>query len=366
MSNLSKKSQAEEFFTAVVEEMKGVPIKAVFSLSSVSFFHDGKGQRGLRIFDASDAKVFVMFENELCLVIEYPFIDSLDVDLRKMTTEESELYSDEEQQEKDWFNAVFKFRRSLKDEGYWSETYSLEYSTIEKVSFRSVTREYEKWISNNNLDFVNPTDETFDEITITMCNGKSIVICPEDALSDGYTMFWSEEARKEVHGMDLNLPDEELLTAMKDKNFDEVRIRKLLEELPNVDILFSDKYGDEDVYMREAVCNNNFRMVNLLFEYGANPNLYKDFEGLYYTCPFAELLDGGFYGETPTEEEKREMETRLSIAQVFLEHGANPELRVDDNILLDWAQSNAEDYEPAREYSIRLYELLKKYIPKKK
>lgn len=361
MSDLPKKSQAEVFFTAVVDEMKGVPIKAVFSLSSISF----SSGRGLRVFDSGDAKVFVMFEDERCLVLWYPFIDSLGAELRKMTSEELKLYNDEEHQEKDWFNAAFKRKKYLTDREFTTEIYSLEYSTIEKVSLRSVTEKYDKWLSNSDIDLVNPTDETFDEITITMENGKSIVICPECALLDGYTLFWSEDAQKTVPGRELSPPDAELFSAMKDKSFDDQKVRKLLEDLPKVDILFADKYGDESTYMREAVESNNLRMVNLLFEYGASPNFYKDFEGFYYTCPLADLLDGGFYGNTPIEEEKEEMETRLAIAQSFLNHGADPELRVDNNTFLHWAENNAEGYEPAREYSIRLYELLKKYISKK-
>lgn len=361
MSDLPKKSQAEEFFNTVVEEMKGVPIKAIFSLSSISF----SGGRGLRVFNSGDAQVFVMFENEQCLVLEYPFIDSLGAELRKMTSEELKWYTDEEHQEKDWFNAVYKWKNYLTDKEFNTEIYSLEYSTIEKISLRSVTEKYDKWLSNSDIDLVDPTDETFDEITITMGNGKSIFICPEWALFDGYTLFWSEDAKKTVPGRVLNPPDGELLSAMKDKDFDEQKVQKLLENISEVDALFADKYGDESIYMREAVESNNLRMVNLLFEYGANPNFYKDFEGFYYTCPLADLLDGGFYGNTPTEEEKEEMETRLAIAQSFFNHGADPELRVDNNTFLHWAEDNAEGYEPAREYSIRLYELLKKYISKK-
>ena len=358
MSDLPKRSQAEKFFDAIVEEMKGVPIKAVFSLSTISF----SGGRGLRVFNSGDATVFVMFENERCLVLEYPFIDSLNAELRMMTPEELKMYNDEEYQEKDWFNAVYKRGHYLTREIYMTETYSLEYGAIERISLRSVTEEYDKWLSNNDIDLVKPTDETFDEITITMDNGNSIVICPEWALFDGYTLFWSEDARKTVQGRDLNPPDVELLSAMKDTAFDEKKVRKLLEDLPEVDILFDDKYGDESTYMREAVDSNNLRMVNLLFEYGANPNFYKDFEDHYYTSPFADLLEGGFYGNNPTKEEKEAMETRLAIAQTFLEHGANPELQVEDNTLFHWAENNVENVEPVREYSARFYELLRKYM----
>lgn len=352
MTDFSKKSQVDEYFNSVIKKMCNVPIKAIFSLSTLSF----SGGRGLRIFRAGE-KVFLKFENETCLVIDYPYIDSLEVELRKMTPQELEKYADDEFQKKDWFNSIYEWKSKSEDSISWRESYSLEYSSIEKITLRPVTEEYEKWDGDNGPDFFTPTGETFDEITITMCNGKSIGILPEWALFGPDTLFWSEDAKKTVLGKKLNTPNEELFSAMKDVDFDEKRIRKLLEELPDVDILFADKYGDETVYMREAVSNNNLRMVNLLFEYGANPNFYKDFEGIYHTCPLYDLLDRVYFGEGQEDQ----MKTRLAIAQTFLEHGADLGLVVDDETVLHWAKSNAEDYDPADEYSVMLYNLFKNY-----
>ena len=53
--------------------------------------------------------------------------------------------------------------------------------------------EYEKWIDGG-INFVKPTNETFDEIKIEMNNGKSFVICPAPASDDGYIQVWSEDS----------------------------------------------------------------------------------------------------------------------------------------------------------------------------
>jgi hypothetical protein len=37
-----------------------------------------------------------------------------------------------------------------------------------------------------------------DKITFSMENGKSFVICPDDAMVDGYTLVWSADAKETV------------------------------------------------------------------------------------------------------------------------------------------------------------------------
>ena len=70
---------------------------------------------------------------------------------------------------------------------------------IDKVSpsLRSVTNDYSKWLEDG-IDFVASTDETFDEIKFTMSNGKSFIICADDAEVDGYTLFWSENTDEAI------------------------------------------------------------------------------------------------------------------------------------------------------------------------
>jgi hypothetical protein len=76
---------------------------------------------------------------------------------------------------------------------YGVETCNLEYGNIVDVSLKSVTYDYEKWIDDD-IELVPPIEETFDEIKFIMNNGKSFVICPDEAIADGYALLWSEDA----------------------------------------------------------------------------------------------------------------------------------------------------------------------------
>lgn len=98
---------------------------------------------------------------------------------------------------KDCFNTSNDMYDFRSNRIYETQTCNLEYDSIENVSLRSVTDDYSKW-SGDSLDFVSPTEETFDEIKFVMSNGKSFVICADDAEVDGYVKFWSEDTKEEV------------------------------------------------------------------------------------------------------------------------------------------------------------------------
>ena len=85
---LSKKSEASIFLEEMLKKLKNVKIKSIFALTS-PFWNTHKGYRS---YD-SDTEVYILFENDMCMIIEYYFIDSLEIELRLMTSEEKEKYS---------------------------------------------------------------------------------------------------------------------------------------------------------------------------------------------------------------------------------------------------------------------------------
>lgn len=185
MTDFSKKSQAADYFQAVMNNLQKSRIKTVFTLSAVSWNHN----KCHRIYD-TDTEVYVLFENDDCLVIDYRFIDGLDIQFRKLT--EAEQIEYDRAKVKDFFNTVNDIYDYRENRIRRTETCEMEYGTIQNISLRSVTREYEKWIDND-IDFVSPTEETFDEISFTMNNGNGFVIMPCEASGDGYTLVWSED-----------------------------------------------------------------------------------------------------------------------------------------------------------------------------
>ena len=187
---LSKKSKATEHFNSIIDLQQHSKIKAIFALASPSWNH----HRGFRTY-STDEEIYVLFENDWCLIINYRFIDFLNVEFRKMTKAEINNY--EELLMKDCFNTSNDMYDFRSNRIYETQTCNLEYDSIKNVSLRSVTDDYSKW-SGGSLDFVSPTEETFDEIKFVMSNGKSFVICADDAYVDGYAMFWSEDTKEEV------------------------------------------------------------------------------------------------------------------------------------------------------------------------
>ena len=190
MTDFSKKSETIKYFNSIMQDLQQSKIKAIFSIAPMSWNH----HRGYRTY-STDTEVYILLENEFCLVIDYRFIDALDIQFRKLTSLEEDAYC--KLREKDFFNTVNDIHDFRTNKIYRTETCNLEYSSIADVSLRSVTNDYSKWLEDG-IDFVAPTDETFDEIKFTMSNGKSFIICADDAEVDGYTLFWSENTDEAI------------------------------------------------------------------------------------------------------------------------------------------------------------------------
>ena len=188
--DFSKKSQTVKYFDSIMDDLRQSKIKAIFSMSSMSWNHHS----GYRTYD-TDTEIYILLENEYCLVIDYLFIDALDVQFRKMTSLEEDEYC--KLREKDFFNTVNDIHDFRTNKVYRTETCNLEYGNIVDVSLRAVTKDYSKWLEYG-IDFVQPTDETFDEITFTMSNGKCFVICAANAEIDGYALLWSEDTDETI------------------------------------------------------------------------------------------------------------------------------------------------------------------------
>ena len=196
MIELSNALEAKIYFENIIKEMNGVKICAIFS--ACPFFNNNSGFRRYE----DDTPIYIIFENGQCLIIEYPFIDSLCIDFRTLNEEENKLFK--EATIKDFFNCSVDIHNySENNEGksvykkYETKIISLEYDTLFSVELRPVTEEYEKWIDGD-IDYMVPTEDTFDEIKFKMSNGSTFIICADDAVVDGYVMAWSTDAKESV------------------------------------------------------------------------------------------------------------------------------------------------------------------------
>lgn len=194
MTDFSKKSETEKYFNSIQGDLKQSKIKGIFSLASGCWDH----HRGYRTY-LLDTEIYILLENDDCLVIDYCFIDALDVQFRKLTAIEADEYSS--LQDKDFFHTVNDLHDFRTGKVCRIESCNLDYGSIIDVSLRSVTRDYNKWL-NGGIYLVSPTAETFDEIKFTMSNGKSFVICAADAEIDGYIHLWSEDTDETITEVD--------------------------------------------------------------------------------------------------------------------------------------------------------------------
>ena len=194
MKELSKLTEARIFFDNLLEEIKNTKVKAIFSSSSFICKHSRK-----QIY-MQDKDVYVLFENEKCLVVSYFFIDELCAEYRSLTEQEKEQIS--QSIVEDYFNNTIDIYNSHTNKKHRTESISLEYDIIEKITISPVTEKYSKWLEDG-IDYVLPTSETFCEIKFVMKNGNTFTIAPDDAETDGYSLLWSDEA-EESYPVDFN------------------------------------------------------------------------------------------------------------------------------------------------------------------
>ncbi len=186
MYDLSKYSDTKLYFDFIMSKVQNTRVKSIFSLDC-PFWNT---HIGYRVYSCCE-RLYIMFENDMCLVIRYLFIDDLDIEYRKLT--EEELLQYDKLNIKDYFNGSQDIYHYDTDTVACTETVKLDYSDIREICIRKVKCEYEKWIDGD-LEWVMPTDETFDEIKFIMSNGNSFTVCADDAYVDGYVQVWSEDA----------------------------------------------------------------------------------------------------------------------------------------------------------------------------
>ena len=191
MTDFSKKSEVDEYFDELLPIISQFKVRSICSYYPVSWNNHRKHR-----LCSTDGELFILFDNDSkVLVIDYPFIDALDVCYRYLSSVECSHFK--ELIERDPLNSIDDIYDRPDGHIIRTETCSLEYGRIKRIVLKSVTREYDKWLAHG-IDTVNPTEETFREIHFFMDNGKSFVICPDDAIADGYTLLWSDDTVESI------------------------------------------------------------------------------------------------------------------------------------------------------------------------
>lgn len=186
MYDFSKASETEKYFENIINKLRYNKIFGVYSVVSTWFNYK-------HFTYMQDEPLYIIFDNGQCLIIEYYDINKLKVEYREMTECERNIY--EESDTKDLFNRTTKIYDGLTGKLVHIETSELSYERLERIELKRVTEEYSAWVGNGIEEGIKPTEETFNEIKFVMKNGKSFIVCADDAESDGYSLIWSEDEK---------------------------------------------------------------------------------------------------------------------------------------------------------------------------
>ena len=187
IQDFSKATNVKKYFAELLIELANVKVKGIYS--RLPFFSTNP------YICKTDAPIYILLENGKCIVIDYCFIDGLDIEYREMTVEELELYR--KAATADHFNCELKVHNARTMQITEIVKVSLSYGKIIDVRVKPVNDEYSKWVDGD-LIFVKPSAETFNEIVFIMDNEASFTICADDAEMDGYSLFWSDNATVEI------------------------------------------------------------------------------------------------------------------------------------------------------------------------
>ncbi|MCQ2554094.1 MAG: hypothetical protein MJ171_00395 [Clostridia bacterium] len=188
--NLPKASDARLYFEKLIEETKGHRIKSVYIRGfSLSFFSDN-----VREYSVDD-NIYINFDNEMSLVVNFVDMDGLSLQYRSMDPDEKKSYDNAEY--KDIFNNSIDIYQS--ESVVENNTITFEYGELSSVELRKRTKSYDKWHNHNICEF-EPSNETFDMITFYLSNGNTFIIEPDLAIFDGYQSIYSDDAVELLNG----------------------------------------------------------------------------------------------------------------------------------------------------------------------
>ncbi len=183
--DFSRAADVNKFFDELLNEIKSLKVTNVYS-SGLVLTNNG------RFSYMQDTPIYIMFDNGRCLIVDYMFIDELNMEYRQMNETETQDFTDSAI--KDSFNRTTPIFDLVDEKRIIAEERSeLPYGCIIDIETEKVTESYSAW-SNGDIIEREPNDDTFCSIKFVMDNGKSFYISPASAEIDGYSYLWSNDS----------------------------------------------------------------------------------------------------------------------------------------------------------------------------
>ena len=184
MEYLYNKKDADEYFNKLLNEIKSIKITNVFTLSNLSYVSEKE-----KTIYYTDTELYIMLENNKCIVISYLDTSLLGIEYRYLSMEELNQYN--QIKDKDFFNMVREIYDSNTMQICSSDSIKFEYSSIIQVVVHGFSHEFETWRDNKEVKLPSGGDY-FNRIDFCLGNGNKICMCPKDVVFDGYLDFWVE------------------------------------------------------------------------------------------------------------------------------------------------------------------------------
>lgn len=191
-NKIETKTEADFIFNILKEKIGNSKITGIFSFDdSIPENKNNKIE-----YNSLAEPLYILFDNDYCLIIDFVFYSSLNVEYRKLKTEEINNIS---QNKIDFFNShhevygwdfdkngnrieeSFKIKHVIDISG--------QYDEILKFEINGFHDEYFKWINNginSSLIKIPAGGDYFSQLKIILNNGIKIIICPQPTESDGY------------------------------------------------------------------------------------------------------------------------------------------------------------------------------------
>lgn len=171
--DIGTKTETEFVLKCIYEKIWNKKIIKVFDLYGDIFDWNKKDNS----YVCTDDDVYIMFEDNTCLIIGLTDRSSAWIKYVILSKEELEKYNT--------INDMFKFNNV-----------DFEYDSIIGFEVNSFSNEFDKWISNgntSNMITIPAGGDYFDKIKIILKNNTKICLQAEDAISDGYCDIWIEK-----------------------------------------------------------------------------------------------------------------------------------------------------------------------------
>lgn len=178
---ITKLSELNKFFEIVKHDLWRCSIIKVFTF--------GSDVSSVKSFNyLIDDKLYILMDNFFAFIIEYSDACNINIEYRKLTTEELEASA--KITCRDFFNRVEEIYNIKNYRMNRRESCLLEYSEIKEIKVNYLNEKHLICKNNSSIE-QKKTEEEFDEIQFIMYNGNIIHLWPEDATSDGYLNVWA-------------------------------------------------------------------------------------------------------------------------------------------------------------------------------